>query len=68
MIFICYIFIRKINLNKANLKNHLLEEVPNEWNKFESIICEPISVNKVKKMKMIKRGFRSILKKPEIFF
>jgi len=59
---------KKINLNKANLKNHLLEEVPNEWNKFESIVCEPISVNKVKKMKMIKRGFRSILKKPEIFF
>ena len=32
------------------------------------MICEPIFVNKVKKMKMIKRGFKSIIKKPSIFF
>ena len=31
-------------------------------------ICRSISVNKVKKIKMIKRGFRSLLKDPEIFF
>jgi len=59
---------KEIELNKVNFKNHLLSQVPNEWNHFESIICEPINVNKVKKIKMLKRGFRSILKKPEIFF
>jgi hypothetical protein len=41
--------------------------VPDEWEGFDSIICEPIFVNKVKKMKMIKRGFKSIIKNPSIF-
>ena len=45
-----------------------MQDVPNEWDNFDSIICEPIFVNKVKKMKMVKRGFRSIIKKPSILF
>ena len=57
-----------VNINKDNFLKHILQEVPAEWNNFESIICEPIFVNNVKKMKMIKRGFKSILKKPSIFF
>jgi hypothetical protein len=59
---------KKIDLNKNNFKDHLLDEAPDEWSQYESIICEPVNVNKVKKIKMLKRGFRSILKKPEIFF
>ena len=58
----------KINLNKNNFKNHLLDEAPDEWSQYDSIICNPVNVNKVKKIKMLKRGFRTIIKKPEIFF
>ena len=55
-------------IDKSNFSDCILQDVPNEWDNFDSIICEPIFVNKVKKMKMVKRGFRSILKKPSILF
>ena len=38
------------------------------WKNRLDIKCEPIFVNKVKKIKMLKRGIKSILKKPSIFF
>ena len=56
------------SLTKKNFLNEILKNVPDEWSDFDSVICEPIYVNKVKKMKMIKRGFKSILKNPTIFF
>jgi len=56
----------KININ--NFENQILKSPPNEWEKYDSIICEPIFVNKVKKIKMLKRGFWKILKKPSFFF
>ena len=37
-------------------------------NNFESFLCEPIFVNNVKKTKMLKKGFKSLIKKPSIFF
>ena len=55
-------------ISKHNFSDHILQKVPTEWNGFESITCEPIFVNKVKKMKMIKRGFKSIIKNPLVFF
>ena len=54
--------------NKFNFFNDHLSESQEEWNSYDSVICEPISVNKVKKMKLIKRGFKSIIKNPSIFF
>ena len=39
-----------------------------EWMSRDAIICDPISVNKIKKIKMIKRGFRSLIKNPMPFF
>ena len=39
-----------------------------EWYDYDVILCKPWSVAKVKKMKLIKRGFRSLLKDPTIFF
>lgn len=53
-----------ININ--NLSKHILEYPENDWENFESLICEPIHVNKVKKIKLFKRGFKSIIKKPSI--
>ena len=55
-------------IDKSNFSDCILQDVPNEWDNFDSIICDPIFVNKVKKMKMVKRGFRSIIKKPSILF
>ena len=55
-------------IDKKNLHEHYLSSVPDEWTGYEAIVCNPISVNNVKKIKMIKRGIKSILKNPEIFF
>ena len=46
----------------------ILIEPYSEWKDFEVILCEPIKINEVKKIKMIKRGFRSLIKNPSIFF
>ena len=51
-----------------NLKNHLLIEPDNDWENYESIICKPISIQGAKKIKIIKRGWKNIIKKPSIFF
>ena len=55
-------------IDKSNFHNHALTDVPEEWANYEAIICNPIHVNRIKKIKMIKRGLRSIIKKPGIFF
>ena len=56
------------SINETNISQHILTKAPEEWNEYDAIICEPIYVNKVKKMKMLKRGFKSLLQQPEIFF
>ena len=55
-------------ISKENLSNCLLTEIPVEFSNFESFLCEPIFVNNVKKIKMLKKGLRSLIKKPSIFF
>ena len=49
------------------INDHLNKPDP-EWDTFDAIICNSINVNKVKKIKLLKRGFRSIIKNPSIFF
>ena len=65
-------WIKKESLNKnvdnANYLDHFLDGAPEEWNNYESIICNPINVNEVKKIKMLKRGFKSLARDPLIFF
>ena len=56
------------NVNNLNYLDHFLDEASEEWNNYESIICNPINVNKVKKIKMLKRGFKSLARDPLIFF
>ncbi len=55
-------------LNKENILQHILQEPEEDWSKYESIICRPIKLNNVKKMKLIKRGWKSLIKSPSIFF
>ena len=38
---------KKIDIN--NINEHLLSKPEKDWDKFESIICEPINVKGVKK-------------------
>ena len=53
---------------KLNLINEHLKAPEKEWESFDSIICEPIYINRVNKMKLLKRGFKSIIKDPSILF
>ena len=55
-------------ISENNLIDSLLHEVPSAWHNFDSILCEPISVSNPKRMKMIKRGWKNILRDPKVFF
>jgi hypothetical protein len=57
----------KLKINTKNIKKNILQFAPKEWSKKESIIAESVFVNNVKKIKLIKRGFRSLIKDPCIF-
>ena len=50
-----------------SLKKNMLLKVPKKWKFFDSIICKPISVYNPKKMKILKRGWRNLIKDPSIF-
>jgi hypothetical protein len=58
--------LNKIGTN--NLKKNIIQFAPREWSKYESVVANPISVSNMKKMKMLKRGFKSLIKDPRIFF
>ena len=49
------------------LNNKILKKVPEAWKNYDSVVQPPINL-KEKKMVMIKRGFRSLIKDPDIFF
>ena len=54
--------------NLKSLKKNLILTPHLNWKKYNSIICKPIRVDNPKKMKIIKRGWKNILKDPSIFF
>ena len=55
-------------INIDNINDHLLLIMPNEWKKYDAIVCKPINVSGAKKIKILKRGWRSIIKDPLILF
>jgi len=55
-------------INKDNLYEHILKEPEKDWIDFEAIITKPIKVSPTKKMKIFKRGWKSLLKNPSILF
>jgi len=58
----------KIDNNKE-ISEIILDHPQKEWEDKEAIICEPINVNEIKKLKMIKRGYKSLIKNPlPLFF
>jgi hypothetical protein len=52
----------------SDLKKNILTKPPLIWKNYESVICRPIKVDNPKKMKLIKRGWRNLIKNPLIFF
>ena len=55
-------------IDSSNLNKYLLTDTEKEWKNFDSLICNPIQISGAKKIKLIKRGWRNILKKPNILF
>ena len=60
--------IDKNKISTNNLNEYLLQDLDSDMNKYEAIICEPIKVCGAKKIKMIKRGWRNLIKDPSIIF
>ena len=56
------------NINFNTLKDKVLKEIPNELNKYDSILGTPMYVNQWKIMKFIKKGFNIVLKNPLLIF
>ncbi len=54
--------------NKNFIINNLLSSPLNEWKNYESIICEKVFTDNVRFMKMIKRGWKNIIRDPRILF
>ena len=60
---------QNVNLiNTNNINEYLFDEAPNDWINYEVILCKPISVKGVNKMKILKRGLKSFIKDPSILF
>ena len=55
-------------INKDNYLDYLLESPHKDWDNKDAIICEPIKVSGAKKIKIIKRGFRNIIKEPSLLW
>ena len=56
------------HINQDNIEQHILTSPGNDWSKYNSIICKPIKISGAKKMKIFKRGFRSLIKDPSILW
>ena len=51
-----------------DLKDNLLTSVPESWDNYEAILCEPINISGIKNMKLLKRGWKNIIEDPHILF
>jgi hypothetical protein len=55
---------KKNNENEKNLKNLVLQEIPEEWNNYDTVIGEPIFLNELKVSKVLKYGKLALLRNP----
>ena len=55
-------------INKNNINNYLITKPSNDWSKYNAIICKPIKVSGANKIKILKRGWKNLLKDPLILF
>ena len=59
---------RKKIANFSDLKKNILKEPHKKWKNYESIICQQIQVDNPKKMKLLKRGWKNVIKDPSVLF
>ncbi len=60
---------KKIKIKSfEDLQKNILKKAPKEWLKYDSVICRPINVYNPKKMKILKRGWKNLIKDPTIFY
>ena len=55
-------------ITRKNIKENILSSIPDKWKNYDSVIAKRIYLNNSKLIKIIKRGFRSLLKDPTILF
>ena len=58
--------IEKINFE--NIKDYLLISPDETWKNYDAILCKPISIIGAKKIKILKRGWKNLLKNPALLF
>ena len=58
----------KQSILTKDLNNHLLSKIDKNLEQFESFICKPIKISGAKKIKIIKRGWKSLIKDPTLIF
>ena len=59
---------REVIIDKKNINENLLTNIESGKDKFNSIICESISISGAKKIKILKRGWKNLIKNPQILF
>ena len=52
------------NININSLNNHVLKNIPNDFENYESILGEPMFVNQWRTMKFLKTAMKIFMKKP----
>ncbi len=59
---------RPETINFENLNSQILNEIPKEFDQYETILGQPMFINQSKIMKFIKKGFKLIIKNPFLIF
>ena len=51
-----------------NINDYLLTNLNNDCFQYEALICNPIKISGAKTVKLLKRGWRNVLRQPLILF
>lgn len=54
--------------NSKDLNNQILQKPNKDWENYQAIICKSISLEQIKKIKMLKRNLLSLIKNPAPLF
>tara|TARA_B100000902_G_scaffold373016_1_gene400574 strand:+ start:495 stop:989 length:495 start_codon:yes stop_codon:yes gene_type:complete len=60
--------VTQTDVTKENLDKFLLKNIDQKFDDNDSFICNPINISGAKKIKIIKRGWRNLIKDPSIIF
>ncbi|WP_415286516.1 DUF4422 domain-containing protein [Candidatus Pelagibacter sp. Uisw_104] len=59
---------RRFWLQNKKSNKKLLNSIPTEWKKYDAVICKKFDLGKPKLSKILKRGFRNIIKSHSILY